>query len=57
MMAARQINYASIFGSYVMKTQFELIKERIKENDSRDLTGDRNDAVIQETVEDYIEQA
>lgn len=55
MMTARQINYASIFGSYVMKTQFEIAKEREAEKKGEP---DRdNKAVMQETIEDYIEQA
>ena len=55
MMTARQINYASIFGSYVMKTQFEIAKA--KEADRSVCNDTNNRIVMQETVEDYIEQA
>lgn len=55
MMAARQINYASIYGSYVMKTQFEIARE--KEADRSTGFDTNNKIVMQETVGDYIEQA
>ena len=55
MMTARQINYASIFGSYVMKTQFEIAKA--KEAEKAEHFDTDNKIVVQETVEDYIEQA
>ncbi len=55
MMAAKQIDYASIFGSYVMKTQFEIAKA--KEEEKTDRLGPDSKAVMQETIEDYIEQA
>ena len=54
MMTARQINYASIFGSYVMKTQFEIAKAKETEKSERFTD---NKILVQETVEDYIEQA
>lgn len=57
MMAARQINYASIFGSYVMKTQFEIAKAREEERTKDADTNAAKHAILQETVEDYIEQA
>ena len=53
MMAAKQISYASIFGAYVMRTQYELVKNKA----SNDTCQETNEAVVQETVEDYIEQA
>ncbi len=52
MMAAKQINYASIFGSYVMKKQYQLVRACETEEEEAEKT-----AVVQETVEDYIEQA
>lgn len=55
MMAERQINYASIFGSYVMKKQYEIALAR-KTKEAED-TEHFNESVMQETVEDYIEQA
>lgn len=52
MMAARQIDYMSIFGSYVMKTQYERCCKTEAEGKKRE-----SGSVIQETIEDYIEQA
>lgn len=54
MTATKELNFTSVFGSYIMKTQFEILCAKKQ--------GNNNDAnsrnyVLQETVEDYIEQA
>ena len=57
MMAARQINYGSIFGAYVMKVQYETVSKKLQEKREakrREICGRE---VLEETVEDYIEQA
>lgn len=56
-MAARQINYGSIFGAYVMKVQYENVSKKLQEKREakhKELFGKE---VLEETVEDYIEQA
>ena len=57
MMAARQINYKSIFRAYVMKVQYENVSKKLQEKREakrREICGRE---VLEETVEDYIEQA
>ncbi|WP_455719751.1 hypothetical protein [Agathobacter sp.] len=57
MMAARQINYGSIFGAYVMKVQYENVSKKLQEEREAMRTGSCGREVLEETVEDYIEQA
>lgn len=52
MMAEKKINYAAIFGSYVMRTQYEIMKAAEAEKEKSE-----KKTILQETVEDYIEQA
>ncbi len=55
MVATKELNFTSVFGSYIMKTQYEtlLAKKQAKSNNAES----KNNYVLQETVEDYIEQA
>ncbi len=57
MMAARQINYGEIFGAYVTKVQYESVSKKLQEK--RKARGSElfGKEVLEETVEDYIEQA
>lgn len=57
MMAARQINYGSIFGAYVMKVQYENVSKKLQEKREAKHKEFFGKEVLEETVEDYIEQA
>lgn len=52
-MADREMNYKSIFGAYVMRAQYELESWNRKQNTEEN----EINQVVQETIEDYIEQA
>ncbi|RHV68263.1 MULTISPECIES: hypothetical protein, partial [Clostridia] len=53
LLAEKQISYKSIFGAYVMRAQYELASW----NQEQKSEEKENQQMIQETVEDYIEQA
>ncbi len=55
MVATKELNFTRVFGSYIMKTQYEtlLAKKQVESNNAES----KDKYVLQETVEDYIEQA
>ncbi len=54
MVATKELTFTSVFGSYIMKTQYETL---LATKQTKNTAEYKDNCVLQETVEDYIEQA